>query len=221
VVHITPQLLLRAYAAGVFPMAEDAGSRELNWVDPDIRGVLPLERFHIPHSLRKAVRHQPYTVRVDTAFSDVIAACAQPRPERPTTWINIRILDLYTELHDLGHAHSVEAWKDGTLVGGLYGIRLGAAFFGESMFSHQTNASKIALVHLVARLKAGSFMLLDAQFTNPHLEQFGIEKVARAKYKRILAKAIEAEADFGLFKSDHLAEDVLKVASAPHTLASS
>jgi leucyl/phenylalanyl-tRNA---protein transferase len=214
VVHITPQLLLRAYAAGVFPMAEDAGSRELHWVDPDIRGVMPLERFHISHSLRKAVRHQPYDIRIDTAFADVIAACAQPRPERPTTWINSRILDLYTELHGLGNAHSVEAWKNGILVGGLYGLSLGAAFFGESMFSHQTNASKIALVHLVARLKAGGFMLLDAQFTNPHLEQFGIEQITRVNYKRRLAKAIAADADFGLFKLDQAPNEVLKIAGA-------
>ncbi len=211
-VHITPQLLLRAYAAGVFPMAEDAHARELHWVDPDIRGVMPLERFHVPHSLRKAVRHQPYDIRVDTAFADVIAACAQARPERPTTWINGRILDLYTELHGLGHANSVEAWKDGVLVGGLYGIRIGAAFFGESMFSHQTNASKIALVHLVARLKTGGFTLLDAQFTNPHLVQFGIEEVTRVKYKKMLASAIESEADFAAFKMDHLPDEVLKAA---------
>jgi leucyl/phenylalanyl-tRNA--protein transferase len=212
VVQITPQLLLRAYAAGVFPMAESAASRTLQWVDPDMRGVLPLDGFHIPSSLRKVVRRKLFDIRVDTAFADVISACAESRAERPSTWINKRILDLYIELHTMGHTHSVECWQNDVLVGGLYGVRIGAAFFGESMFSHVPNASKVALVHLVARLKAGGFRLLDAQFTNPHLEQFGIVEMPREIYLRELEKAIATEASFIEFANDHFPDEVLRAA---------
>ena len=150
---ITPQVLLKAYAAGVFPMAENADDPALYWVEPDERGILPLDAFHIARSLQKKVRQQHFDVRVDTAFADVIAACAKRTATRGETWINKRIISLYTQLHKINCAHSVEAWQNGELVGGLYGVKIGSAFFGESMFSRATDASKVALVHLVARLK--------------------------------------------------------------------
>ena len=170
---ITPQILLRAYSAGIFPMAESAEDNALYWVEPELRGVIPLDTFHISHSLRKQLRKKTYEVRIDTAFDRVIEGCAARGPNRSNTWINARIRSLYTQLHRMGCCHSVEAWKNGALVGGLYGVRLGAAFFGESMFSTATDASKVALVHLVARLNAGGYTLLDAQFITEHLKQFG------------------------------------------------
>ncbi len=199
---ITPQVLLQAYAAGVFPMAESAGDPALYWVEPDERGVIPLDGFHIPRSLRKRVRQQSYEIRIDSAFNQVIAQCAARSDSRKETWINKRIITLYCQLHKMGCAHSVECWRDGTLVGGLYGIRIGAAFFGESMFSRATDASKVALVHLVARLKFGGFALLDAQFVNPHLLQFGSQAIKKADYHRLLEPALEKDADFNAFASD-------------------
>jgi leucyl/phenylalanyl-tRNA---protein transferase len=209
---ITPQILLQAYAAGVFPMAESASDPALYWVDPDERGVLPLDGFHISRSLRKRVKQQPFEVRIDTAFAAVIAACAARSEARKETWINSRIVSLYTQLHKMGCAHSVECWQGGNLVGGLYGIRIGAAFFGESMFSRATDASKVALVHLVARLNHGGFTLLDAQFVNEHLRQFGITAVAKADYHQLLEPAIAQDAEFHTFRGDDDPDMVLRAA---------
>lgn len=188
--------LLDCYRRGVFPMADNRDDPNLFLIDPDERGVLPLDTFHIPRRLARTVRKQPYSVRVDSAFSRVMEACAESQPDRRSTWINQTILNLYSALHRQGHAHSVECWDNGQLVGGLYGVSLGGAFFGESMFSRATDASKIALVHLVARLLEGGYVLLDAQFHNPHLEQFGLEEIRRADFQSRLADALKVEADF-------------------------
>lgn len=191
--------LINCYRQGVFPMAEHRDDPDLFLVDPEVRGVLPLRGFHIPRSLRKVIRSEPFDIRVDTAFSRVMEACAERTPDRPSTWINTPILNLYSDLHHRGYAHSVECWQDGRLVGGLYGVSVGGAFFGESMFSRVTNASKIALVHLVARLLHGGYVLLDAQFTNPHLEQFGIEEVRRADFRGMLKQALKYYGDFNAY----------------------
>ncbi|MEL6691451.1 MAG: leucyl/phenylalanyl-tRNA--protein transferase [Pseudomonadota bacterium] len=189
--------LLNCYRRGVFPMADSREDMRLFLMDPDLRGILPLDRFHVPKRLRKTVRQDPFRVTVDTAFNRVIEACAEPHPTRPATWINDPILNLYGALHRQGFAHSVECWtEDDDLVGGLYGVALGGAFFGESMFSRATDASKIALVHLVARLKLGGFELLDAQFHNPHLEQFGLEEISRDDFRAKLWRALRVNADF-------------------------
>ena len=199
---ITPQILLQAYAVGIFPMAETAEDNALYWVEPDERGDHPLRGLRISHSLRKQVRKQAFEIRIDTAFAEVIEACAAKTKNRKATWINARIRTLYTQLHKMGHCHSVECWQDGKLVGGLYGVRIGAAFFGESMFSRVTDASKVALVHLVARLNAGGFKLLDAQFMNPHLKTLGAVAMSKADYKELLPSAIAAPADFNKFTDD-------------------
>ncbi|MFN3214584.1 MAG: leucyl/phenylalanyl-tRNA--protein transferase [Henriciella sp.] len=189
--------LLNCYRRGVFPMADSREDMRLFLMDPDLRGVLPLDRFHIPKRLQRTVRKDPFRVTVDTAFNRVIEACAEPHPTRPATWINDPILNLYGALHRKGFAHSVECWNDeGELVGGLYGVALGGAFFGESMFSRATDSSKIALVHLVARLKIGGFQLLDAQFHNPHLDQFGLEEITRDEFRTRLWRALRINADF-------------------------
>lgn len=193
---ITPELLLRAYAAGIFPMAERRDSETLMWISPEQRGLIPLDRFHVPARLARTVRSDRFEVRVDTAFGEVIAACAEPAPSREQSWISDEILSLYCALHARGHAHSVECWQEGCLVGGLYGVQLGAAFFGESMFSRERDASKVALVHLVARLIHGGFLLLDAQFLTDHLAQFGAIAIPRREYLRRLASAIGKEASF-------------------------
>jgi leucyl/phenylalanyl-tRNA--protein transferase len=174
---ITPQILLRAYAAGIFPMAESAEDNALYWVEPEERGIIPLDGLKVSYSLRKSVRKRLFDVRIDTDFAAVIAECAAKTADRKSTWINNRIRSLYIQLHKMGCCHSVECWQDGKLVGGLYGVRIGAVFFGESMFSRVTDASKVALVHLVARLNYGGFKLLDAQFVNPHLETLGAIKL--------------------------------------------
>jgi leucyl/phenylalanyl-tRNA--protein transferase len=188
--------LIACYERGVFPMADSRHDETLFLVDPDWRGVIPLDRFHVPRRLARSVRAAPYQVRIDTAFDAVVSHCAMARPDRPDTWINGPIQTLYGELFQRGLAHSVECWQEGRLVGGLYGVCIGAAFFGESMFSLQRDASKIALVHLVARLKAGNFKLLDAQFITDHLTQFGTEEVRRVDYKRRLGEAVISLADF-------------------------
>ena len=193
---LTPELLLRAYAAGIFPMADSRESRHLYWLDPEERGILPLERFHVPRRLRRTVRQGLYEVRVDAAFRQVIARCAEQHEGRPDSWINPDIEHLYAALHEMGTAHSVECWKEGELAGGLYGVALGAAFFGESMFSRHADASKVALVHLVARLVLGGFTLLDTQFVTKHLEQFGAIEIARADYRRLLAASLQERAVF-------------------------
>ena len=207
---ITPQVLLKAYAAGVFPMAENAEDNTLYWVEPEFRGVLPLDGFHVPRSLRKTVRQKRFAIRTDTAFSEVIAGCAERTPARSSTWIIRRIKALYTQLHKMGFCHSVEAWEKDRLCGGLYGVRIGAAFFGESMFSRETDASKVALVHLVARLNRGGFRLLDAQFINDHLKRFGAVEVTRRKYQQMPETALTAEADFQVFADDGDPETVLR-----------
>lgn len=194
--ELSAPLLLRAYAAGIFPMAESADSDELFWFDPERRGVLPLDTFHVPRRLRRTVRGGPFELRVDHAFRKVMEACAEPAPDRTKTWINQDILRLYTELHEAGHAHSVECWREGRLVGGLYGVALGGAFFGESMFSRERDASKVALVHLVARLRAAGFVLLDTQFVTEHLGQFGAVEIPRREYRRRLAEALPVRTDF-------------------------
>jgi len=190
---ITPEILLRAYSIGLFPMAESAGDPEIFWVEPDIRGVLPLDnRFHVSKSLRKTVRQKPFDIRFNSDFDAVITACASETSDRPSTWINETIKTLYSALHRMGHAHSVEAWDGDELVGGLYGVSLGSAFFGESMFSRRTDASKICLVHLVERLRQKHFTLLDTQFTTEHLKTFGAIDVPKADYALLLAAAMES-----------------------------
>ena len=188
---ITPDILLRAYSIGLFPMAESSDDPEIFWVEPEMRGILPLDGFHISKSLAKTARKRPFDIRFDTAFERVITYCAEPAEDRPSTWINTTIRKLYTELHRMGHAHSVEAWEDEELVGGLYGVSLGSAFFGESMFSRRTNASKICLVHLVERLRAKGFTLLDTQFTTEHLKTFGAIDIPKDEYLKLLKKAVD------------------------------
>ena len=192
-IELSPQLLLHAYANGLFPMAESAEASDLHWYDPELRGILPLDGFHVPHKLRRTVRRGVFEVRVDTVFRTVMEGCAAARP---TTWINREILDIYCRLHEIGHAHSVEAWKGGALVGGLYGVSLGGAFFGESMFSLVPDASKVALVHLAARLRRGGFALLDTQFVTGHLSQFGACEIPRDDYRWMLWEATELDTDF-------------------------
>lgn len=193
-------------------MAESADDPALYWIEPEERGVIPLKGFHISHSLRKTVRKRKFEIRIDTAFDNVIRACAEKTETRDVTWINTRIHKLYTQLHKMGCCHSVESWMDGKLVGGLYGVRIGAAFFGESMFSRATDASKVALVHLVARLNAGGFQLLDAQFQNPHIEQFGTYTVKKADYRPMLEAALDGDAEFHVEGLDVDVERVLKLA---------
>ena len=187
--------LLRCYANGVFPMGEARDDPRVFLVEPDQRGIFPLDAFHIPTRLKRTVRGEPFDIRVNTAFLSVVDACASPAKGREDTWINGPIRRLYGEIHALGHAHSVECWKDEVLVGGLYGVSLGSAFFGESMFSRITDASKVALVHLVARLKRGGFTLLDAQFITEHLMQFGAQEIPQSAYLRKLAPALKIKAD--------------------------
>lgn len=193
--RLNPELLIRAYAAGVFPMAETRDG-PVFWVEPKWRGVIPLEGFHIPRRLRRTVRGSRFDIRSDTAFRRVMEECAAATSARPETWINDEILRAYTELHRLGLAHSVECWDGKLLVGGLYGVSIGAAFFGESMFARATDASKIALVHLVGRLRKGGYRLLDTQFTTEHLMQFGTLEMPQSEYKIRLAEALEHEAVF-------------------------
>jgi leucyl/phenylalanyl-tRNA--protein transferase len=188
---ITPEVLLKAYAVGIFPMAESASDPGLHWIEPELRGILPIETFHVPKRLARTIKADKFEVRIDSDFDAVIAACAAPAKGRRKTWINARIRKLYGDLHRAGHCHSVETWANGELVGGLYGLKLGAAFFGESMFSRATDASKVALVHLVARLKAGGYRLLDTQFITEHLAQFGAIEIPRAKYQVVLEGALQ------------------------------
>ena len=194
--QLTPEILLRAYSIGLFPMAERRDDATLYWIDPEKRGILPLEEFHIPRRLRRTLRLAPFEIVCDSDFDAVIRACAEPGRGRHESWINDQIVELYTELHRMGRAHSVECRQDGRLVGGLYGVAIGAAFFGESMFSRATDASKIALVHLVARLRKGGFRLLDTQFVTRHLGQFGAVEIHRTGYREYLARALEHEATF-------------------------
>lgn len=195
--EITPELMLRAYGAGLFPMAEGRGSTKLHWLDPALRGILPLDHgFHLPRRLRRTVLSGRFTVTADEDFAGVIAGCAAPAPGRADTWINGEIETLFTALHRMEAAHSIEVWQDGALVGGLYGVRIGGAFFGESMFSRVTDASKVALVALVARLRLGGFTLLDTQFLTAHLARFGAVELPKAGYKHLLAAAIAVPAQW-------------------------
>jgi leucyl/phenylalanyl-tRNA--protein transferase len=194
--QLTPELLLNAYAVGIFPMAESRDDPELYWIDPERRGILPLEQFHVPRSLRRTLRRAPFEIRVDSAFRAVVAGCAEPTRERPESWINDQIQAVYGALFDAGYAHSVECWRDDGLVGGLYGVAIGGAFFGESMFSRAEDASKVALVHLVARMEVGGFRLLDTQFVTAHLARFGAIEIPRADYRKRLRLALRAQASF-------------------------
>jgi leucyl/phenylalanyl-tRNA--protein transferase len=213
--EITPQVLLKAYSCGIFPMAESADDPALYWIEPQQRGVLPLEGLHVPRRLLRTIRTTPFKIKIDNDYDRVIDGCAAPRAGRMSTWINARIRNLYRELFQLGACHTVEVWSGDELVGGLYGVALKSAFFGESMFSTERDTSKIALVHLVARLKCGGFMLLDTQFVTEHQRQFGTIELDRATFQKELEKALEQNADFyalprdasgaevaGLFSSD-------------------
>jgi len=190
--RLTPRLLLHAYAAGVFPMAQSRDDPELFWVSPRDRGIFPLDGFHISRSLARTIRRAPFTIRTDSDFAGVVAGCA----DREETWINAKIFDLYCRLHGMGHAHSLEVWEGSDLVGGVYGVTLGAAFFGESMFSRRTDASKIALAYLVDRLRAGGFRLFDTQFLTAHLQSLGAIEIGRDDYMDRLADALDRQADF-------------------------
>src|SRR5688572_18806733 len=190
VIEITPQVLLKAYACGIFPMAESAEDNALYWIEPERRGILPLDRVHVPKRLARTIRRGGFEVKVDHDFEAVIDGCAAPRSGRRSTWINGRIRGLYRELFALGHCHTVEVWQNGALIGGLYGVHLGRAFFGESMFSRARDASKIALVYLIARLKYGGFTLLDTQFVTGHLSRFGAIEVSRQTFQRLLEEAL-------------------------------
>jgi len=214
---LTPQLLLRAYANGYFPMAESAEDPNYFWVHPERRGVLPLDRFHLPRSLAKTIRGKTFTVTVDTDFAAVMRACAEPHgPARRETWINRPILHAYTALHRAGHAHSVECRDaSGSLVGGLYGVRLGGAFFGESMFSRATDSSKVALAYLVARLIMGGFSLLDTQFLTSHLARFGAIEIPRDLYMQRVDDAMQFDGDFSRLPKDADAETVLAILRQP------
>jgi len=193
--EITPDLVLRAYAAGVFPMAESRGSDRMYWLDPALRGVLPLDDgFHLPRRLRRTALSERFTVTANRDFAGVIRGCAEPAPGRTDTWINAEIEGLFVELFRRGFAHSVESWQQGRLVGGLYGVALGGAFFGESMFSRVTDASKVALVHLVARLRLCGYVLCDTQFITAHLARFGTVEIPKADYKARLAAALDVPA---------------------------
>ncbi len=212
-VEITPQVLLKAYACGIFPMAESADDNALYWIEPEQRGILPLDRMHLSRRLARTVRSGAFEIRVDYDFDGVIDGCASSRPGRRSTWINARIRKLYAELFDLGYCHTVEAWQDGRLAGGLYGVHLGRAFFGESMFSACRDASKVALVHLVARLKHGGFSLLDTQFVTEHLLSFGAKEVSRETFQRLLEEALLGRADFAALPDDYPPDAVLQLVS--------
>jgi len=195
-IDLTPELIVRAYQAGIFPMAEDAGSPDLFWVSPQQRGIIPLDAFHISRSLRKTLRTHPYQVKVDSDFDAVISGCAAPAHERETTWINPAIRRLYGALFERGIVHTVEVWDGSELVGGLYGVSLGGAFFGESMFHTRTDCSKIAMAHLLQRLVAGGYRLLDTQFITDHLKTFGAVEIPREDYEARLANALEYRGDY-------------------------
>ena len=195
-ITITPEVLLKAYACGIFPMAESADDPGLYWIEPERRGIFPLETFTVGSRLARTVRSDRFEVRIDTDFDAVMDGCAAPGPDRPRTWINARIRGLYGELFDLGHCHTVECWREGRLMGGLYGLVIGGAFFGESMFHLERDASKVALVHLVARLIAGGFTLLDTQFVTPHLASLGAIEVSRRDYHKRLEAALAVRGDF-------------------------
>ncbi len=212
-IEITPQVLLKAYACGIFPMAESADDPTLYWIEPERRGILPLDGVHVPKRLARIIRQGRFEVRVDSHFHGVIDGCASSRAGRRTTWINRRIRELYAELFDMGYCHTVETWQDGQLVGGLYGVALGRAFFGESMFSYAPDASKVALVYLAARLVYGGYSLLDTQFVTDHLRQFGAQEISRAAFHRRLEQALQGRAEFDRLPVDLPSTGVLQLVS--------
>jgi leucyl/phenylalanyl-tRNA--protein transferase len=211
VIDITPQVLLKAYACGIFPMAESAEDTALYWIEPQQRGILLLDQVHVPRRLARTIRQGVYEVRVDSNFEAVIEGCATPSPGRRTTWINRKIRSLYRELFEAGYCHTVETWQGGRLVGGLYGVSLEGAFFGESMFSTARDASKVALIYLCARLIHGGFSLLDTQFVTEHLRQFGTMEIDRAEFHSLLEKSLAHTADFSLLPHDASPQVVLDV----------
>ncbi len=208
-IKITPELLLQGYASGVFPMSESVDDPEIFWVDPQMRGIFPLNGFHVSRSLARTIKRAPFQLTIDQHFNQVVRACA----DRDETWINAEIFDLYSQLHELGFAHSIEVMDGNTLVGGLYGVTLAGAFFGESMFSHRTDASKIALTYLVARLKYGEFTLLDTQFQTDHLKSLGAQEITRIDYRDRLADALEISADFYKLPLDTQPSEILHLSS--------
>lgn len=214
--EVTPDLVIRAYAVGVFPMAESRGSDRMYWLDPALRGVLPIDAgFHLPRRLRRTALSDRFTVTADRDFAGAIRGCAEPAPGRTDTWINGEIEGLFIELHRRGYAHSVETWSDGELVGGLYGVALGGAFFGESMFSRATDASKVALVHLVARLRLCGYVLCDTQFLTTHLARFGAVEIPKAEYKARLAAALEVPARWVAdLPAERIAEEIRSLRAA-------
>lgn len=212
-IEITPQVLLKAYACGIFPMAENADDPALYWVEPQHRGIIPLAGLHVPSRLARTIRQDRFEVRIDCGFDAVIEGCAASKQGRRTTWINGRIRQLYRELFDLGICHTVETWCEGKLVGGLYGVHLQGAFFGESMFSTMSDASKTALVHLVARLRHGGFSLLDTQFVTEHLRQFGASEVSRDAFQKLLEHALTLPSDFYRLERDATGRRVLAILS--------
>jgi leucyl/phenylalanyl-tRNA--protein transferase len=219
--EITPDLMLRAYRAGLFPMAEARGSARLYWLDPELRGVLPLDGFHLPRRLARTVLNGDFTVSCDTDFAATITMCAAPAPGRAETWINTEIEALFIALHRMGHAHSIEVRQDGILVGGLYGVTIGGVFFGESMFSRVRDASKVALVHLVARLRLMRFSLLDTQFITGHLAQFGTVEIPRAEYKTRLARAVEQDVGWDAAPEPEMLREAIRALRAPAPEAAS
>ena len=210
-IEITPEVLLKAYACGIFPMAESADDPALYWIEPQSRGILPLDRVHVPRRLARTIRSGRFEVRIDTDYAGLIEGCAASRPGRRSTWINARIRQLYGALFEQGHCHTVETWHEGRLVGGLYGVALGGAFFGESMFSTETDASKVALVYLVARLLHGGFSLLDTQFVTDHLRQFGTVELDKLAFHRALERAIRQRAQFLALPRDASPDTVLEI----------
>ncbi len=210
-IEITPQVLLKAYSCGIFPMAESADDPALYWIEPQSRGVLPLDKVHIPRRLARTIRSGQFQVRVNTDFNGIIDGCAASRPGRRSTWINARIRNLYGALYRQGHCHTIEVWQDGRLVGGLYGVVLGRAFFGESMFSIERDASKVGLVYLVARLVRGGFTLLDTQFVTDHLRQFGTVDLDKTAFHKALEGAVSGRADYLLLPEDTSPEEIIAI----------
>jgi leucyl/phenylalanyl-tRNA--protein transferase len=215
IIEITPQVLLKAYTCGIFPMAESADDPALYWIEPQQRGILLLDEVHVPKRLARTIRQGVFEVRIDTNFEGVIDGCAASRAGRRTTWINRKIRALYRDLFDAGYCHTVETWASGELVGGLYGVALKGAFFGESMFSTERDASKVALIYLCARLVRGGFSLLDTQFVTEHLRQFGTVEIERAEFHARLEKALAHEADFGALAEDASPQLVLDILRQP------
>lgn len=214
VMEITPQVLLKAYACGIFPMAESADDPGLHWIEPVRRGIVPLNQVHIPRRLKKTIRSKKFDIRIDSNFQAVIDGCAEPGAGRQKTWINNRIRKLYGDLYDMGHCHTVEAWRDGELVGGLYGISLCGAFYGESMFARERDASKVALIHLIGRLIFGGFELLDTQFVTEHLIRFGAIEIPKGVYTDLLEDALKHQGDFFKLPEDVSGEELIRIIEA-------